>query len=85
MKTMTRGNVVIEEIQVGDIHYEYDGPRCCKSEVITKPTLNGNSYTWQSKNLTSGEIIEYAINTTMPSHYSLKLYDYEAYIGCKLV
>lgn len=32
--TMTKGNVVIESIKIGDIHYEYDYGCGVKVEVI---------------------------------------------------
>jgi hypothetical protein len=77
--TRTKGNVIIEEINIGDIHYEYDMGIGIKSEVISKPILNeyGN-WTWKSKNLNNGEEINYLVNPNYP-HYSINLYDYEAY------
>jgi len=80
MKTLTKGNVIIEDIQIGDIHYEYEYNICIKSEVISLPILDEMCmYTWQSKSLKDGRIINYAVNTNYPSCYSLNLYDCEAY------
>ena len=85
MKTTTRGNIVVEEIKVGDIHFEFSGKWCIKSEVLTEPKLDGAGvYHWKSKNLTNGEEFEYMVNSLYP-HYSMKLYDHEAYTGCTLV
>lgn len=83
MKTHTRGNIIVEEIKIGDIHYEFDYGMYIKSEVITKPILNeeGN-YIWKSKKKNSEEIINYLVNPKY-SHYSPKLYNYMAYGGCK--
>ena len=79
MKTYTGGNVIVEEIKVGDIHYEYEWNVGIKCEVITLPTLNeSGQYEWKSKNLNSGNIIDYLVDPKY-SHYSSKLYDYEAY------
>jgi len=39
MKTYTKGNVIVEEIKVGDIHYEYELGVGIKCEVTTLPTL----------------------------------------------
>ena len=36
--THTKGNIIVEEIKVGDIHYEYDMGLGIKCEVLTKPT-----------------------------------------------
>ena len=77
--TRTKGNVIVENIKIGDIHYEYDLGVGIKSEVITKPKKNkeGN-WIWKSKNVNSGEEINYLVNPKYP-HYSVNLYDYEAY------
>jgi hypothetical protein len=77
--TRTKGNVIIEDIKVGDIHYEYELGLGIKCEVLTKPTLtkDGN-WIWKSKNLNSGQEINYFVNPKYP-HYSVNLYDYEAY------
>ncbi len=77
--TRTKGNIIVEEIKVGDIHYEYDMGLGIKCEVLTKPTQNeeGN-WTWKSKNVNSGKEIDYLVNPKYP-HYSSNLYDYEAY------
>jgi len=78
-KTLTRGNVIVEDIKVGDIHYEYDYGIGIKCEVISAPvkTEEGN-WEWQSKNMKSDKIIDYMVNPEY-QHYSVKLYDYEAY------
>lgn len=78
-KTRTKGNVIVEDIKIGDIHYEYDLGVGIKSQVLTLPILDENgNYTWKSKNLTSGLIIDYLVNPDYP-HYSVNLYDFEAY------
>ena len=88
-QTQTGGNVIVEKIKVGDIHYEYDlglglGIKC---EVITLPKLEDGRWSWQSKNVNTGVIIDYAIGDVNDENYSfsqqfgVKLYDYEAYKG----
>ena len=80
MKTLTKGNVIVEEIKVGDIHYEYEYGNGIKCEVITLPVRNSqNKWIWKSKNLTTGKEIDYMVSPDHPSHYSVNLYDYEAY------
>ena len=79
MKTYTKGNVIVEEIKVGDIHYEYEWNVGVKCEVITLLKLNDSGqYEWKSRNLNSGKIIDYLVDPKY-SHYSSNLYDYEAY------
>ncbi len=79
MATLTKGNVIVEEIKVGDIHYEYEYGVGVKCEVITLPKQDKDSnWKWKSKNLNTGKEINYFVNPEYP-HYSVNLYDYEAY------
>lgn len=79
MKTYTKGNVIVEDIKVGDIHYEYDLGVGIKVEVIEPPAQNEYGYwAWKSKQVSTGRIIEYGITPGL-AHYGPKLYDYEAY------
>jgi len=82
-KTLTKGNVIVEDIKIGDIHYEFDYGVGIKCEVITLPVRDDNGYwTWQSKNLKTNNIINYGVKEGM-SHYSSNLYTYEAYkVNC---
>jgi hypothetical protein len=81
----TKGNVVIENIKIGDVHYEFEYGLCCKSEVISLPTRNKDGYwSWQSKSLIDGRIIDYGVTEGM-SHYGPNLYDHEAYQGAKMI
>ena len=76
--TKTKGNVIVEDIRVGDIHYEYAYEMCIKCEVVTKPKRNKhNKWEWKSKD-TDGNIIDYLVDPEL-THYSANLYDYEAY------
>ena len=78
-KTYTKGNVIVEEIKIGDIHYEYELGCGIKCEVISLPNRNDdNQWEWKSKNLNSGKEIDYLVDPQY-SHYSSNLYDYEAY------
>lgn len=79
MATHTRGNIIVEDIKVGDIHYEFDYGFGIKCKVITLPVRDDEGYwSWQSENVNTGNIINYGVREGM-SHYSSKLYDYEAY------
>lgn len=79
MKTYTKGDIIVEEIKVGDIHYEFEGGLCIKCEVITLPTLNeSGQYEWKSKNVNTNKIIDYLIDPKW-THYGPNLYNYEAY------
>ena len=83
-KTYTKGSVIIEDIKIGDIHYEYEYGMCIKSTVISLPVPeqqeDGIMWSWQSKHINSDRIIEYAVHSKY-SHYGPNLYDYEAYSG----
>jgi hypothetical protein len=80
MKTRTKGNVIVEDIKVGDIHYEFEYGLGIKCEVITEPVRSDEGlWTWQSKNVNNDNIINYSVSEGLPSYYSLNLYDYEAY------
>jgi len=86
--TKTKGNVIVENIKVGDIHYEYAYGLGIKCEVISEPIARESHgdfiWIWKSKNLNSGNIIEYAVNNRYP-FYGPELYDYEAYIGINYI
>lgn len=84
MKTYTKGNVIVEDIKIGDIHYEYQLGACIKSEVISLPKRNDDGlWEWQSRIVNNDRIINYAVHEKY-SHYGPNLYDYEAYIVMKL-
>ena len=80
MEVRTRGNVIVNELKVGDITYEYDYNMEIKSEVITKPQRDTDGYwTWKAKDR-NGNVIEYGVHERY-QHYGPKLYDHQAYIG----
>lgn len=75
----TKGNVIVDEIEIGDIHYEYDYGVGIKVEVISKPIRDNKGYwSWKSKQIKTDKIINYGLNEKY-SHYGPNLYDYEAY------
>lgn len=78
-KTHTRGNVIVEDIKVGDVHYEYEFNFCIKVMVKTEPALNEHGqWEWTSETVKTGKEVEYLVDPKY-AHYSSKLYDYEAY------
>ena len=85
---LTRGDVIVNKIEVGDIHYEFEYNMCFKSEVIEKPTQdpdNPEIWSWKSRGIMDPKrIVNYVVNSKY-SHYSSKLYTYEAYSGCTYV
>jgi hypothetical protein len=84
-KTYTKGNIIVEEIQIGDIHYEFSYGLHTKAKVLTKPVRDDNGFwTWKSENILTNEIIKYGVNEKY-SHYGPNLYNYEAYIGTKQI
>lgn len=84
MATLTKGNVIVENIKVGDIHYEFEYGMCIKTEVITLPVRDEEWWSWKSKSLITDRILDYSVREGY-SHYGPNLYDYEAYMGCRYV
>lgn len=78
-KVYTKGNVVVNDIQIGDIHYEYDYGVGIKLKVITKPIRSyEGDWTWTSVIISNNKEMKYFVKEGM-EHYSANLYDYEAY------
>lgn len=79
MATLTKGNVIVENIKLGDIHYEFEYAVGVKCEVISLPVRDEEGYwTWVSKNLKSERLIKYGVSEGT-TYYGPNLYDYEAY------
>jgi hypothetical protein len=79
MKTLTKGNVIVEDIKVGDINYEFEYNIGMKLEVLTLPTRTDDGvWTWKSKNVNTDKEVDYLVNEKY-SHYGPNLYDYIAY------
>ena len=82
--TRTKGDVIIENIKIGDTHYEYFYGMELTCEVITLPKFeqrdDGKYWTWQSKDTTSGRVIDYGVHEKY-AHYGPNLYTYPAYIS----
>lgn len=76
--THTKGDVIVEDIKIGDIHYEYGYGVGIKVEVISLPVKEGDQWTWQAKQVSNGRIIDYLVTEGF-SHYAPNLYTYEAY------
>lgn len=77
--TYTRGNVIVENIKIGDVHFEYEYGLCIKSVVETLPVRSSEGYwTWTSKAVDTNRLIKYGVNE-MYQAYAPNLYDYEAY------
>lgn len=87
-KVMTKGNINVLDIKVNDIHYEFGNGVYLQCQVVTLPVVNetqhGLQWTWQSRNVVSGRLIEYKVTEGYPSH-SANLYDYKAYTACEMV
>lgn len=84
-KTLTKGNVIVEDIKIGDIHYEFEYGFYIKSEVLTEPKRNKDGYwTWTSRNTLTEQLIDYGVREDM-AHYGPNLYDNMAYEGCKQI
>lgn len=77
-KIITGGDVIVNEIKVGDTIYEYEFNIEIKTTVKTLPTRNEDGL-WEWVGETDdGNIVNYAVHEDYP-HYSPKLYTYQAY------
>jgi hypothetical protein len=75
----TKGNIIVEDIKIGDIHYEFAYGIGIQSEVITLPVRDNKGFwTWKSRNINTDREIKYGVHETM-SQYGPNLYDYVAY------
>jgi hypothetical protein len=83
--TRTKGDIIVEDIKIGDIHYEFGYGMCIKCEVITLPVFDKEhgGWSWKSKR-SNGEPIDYFVHPDY-SHYGPNLYSYEAYSGCEMI
>jgi hypothetical protein len=79
IKTLTKGNIIVEDIKIGDTHYEFSGPFGIECIVETKPKQDeeGN-WSWESRNVNTDVVINYFVHKDYP-HYGPNLYDNKAY------
>jgi hypothetical protein len=82
----TPGGINVENIKVGDIHYEYEYGAGIKVEVLTVPVRSDQGYwTWKSRNVFDHDhIIDYGLHENYP-HYGPKLYEHEEYTVTKFI
>lgn len=79
MKTYTKGNIIVEDIKIGDIHYEFEMNMGTEVKVISLPVLTKNTWKWKSVKVSNdSKIIDYIVNINYPQ-YAPNLYDYKAY------
>lgn len=77
--TRTKGDIIVEEIKVGDIHYEFSGPFGIECEVATRPEQDPDgNWNWESRNVKTNKMINYFVHRDYP-HYAPNLYSYKAY------
>ncbi len=78
MKTQTRGDVVIEDIKIGDVHHEYDvlSDTYIKVTVITPPfkPKGGSYWEWQAKSEQGVKIKYFASEKSLEARYNPVLY-----------
>lgn len=80
-RIFTKGNVEVQNIKIGDIHYEFECGMGIKVEVIELPRQcydDLKCWEWKSKSLTDDSILNYRVCEGF-SHYGPNLYNYEAY------
>lgn len=79
----TKGDVICDDIKIGDIHIENVYGQALKVQVITEPERFDNggndAYKWQSKVVggrRDNEVIDYLVTSGF-SHYGPELYHYQ--------
>jgi hypothetical protein len=83
--THTKGNIIVEEIKIGDTHYEFEYGMCIETKVLTLPVRDDEGYwSWKSVSVKNEKIIDYGVHEKY-SHYAPNLYDCIAYEGCKMI
>ena len=84
-RTYTKGDVIVEEIRVGDTHYEIEHMLGLEVEVVTLPKRSeSGAWYWDSKHKATGRIIHYIVHPDY-NHYAPKLYTFKAYEGIRYV
>lgn len=79
--TYIKGNIIVEDIKIGDIHFEFGYGFYIKTTVTSLPEKEGDCWSWKSIT-DDGEEIGYSVVEGL-SHYGPNVYDYMAYSGCK--
>ena len=75
MQTKTKGNVIVEQVKIGDVHFEIDLGKQVKVTVKTKPEKNDSgNWVWTSET-EKGKEVPYLVNPKYLS-FSPELYDY---------
>lgn len=81
----TKGDVIVNNLKIGDLTYEYGYGMEIVGEVLTEPTRDDEGYwTWRYLNVHSGVEGTYGQHVDYP-HYGINLYTYPAYGGCKRI
>lgn len=87
----TKGNVIVNELKIGDTLYEFEYGHCIKTIVKTLPVREEidipehQHVMWSWIGIKDDGIeIEYSVGEKYP-HYAPNLYDYIAYSGCTMI
>lgn len=81
---LTKGDVIINKIKVGDIHYEFEYNSYIKTEVIEAPVRNDDGvWYWKSKKCNNPDVIINYGQAENPYGHGLNLYTCEVYQGCR--
>ncbi len=73
----TKGDVIIDQIQVGDIHREEEYGTVIMVEVVSQPKLEDGFWYWDSKDLATGTIIPYGQAVDCPLYLALNLFNHK--------
>jgi len=77
--TRTKGDVIVENVSIGDTHYEVIGPFGIECVVETQPTKDDEgNWSWESRNVKTDVLINYFVHRDYPQ-YGPNLYTNKAY------
>lgn len=84
-KFLTKGDIDVRTLEIGDVIYEHAYGVCIKSTVVTKPELDQESrcMNWTTKRK-DGTIMNYSHNIDYP-HYSVNIYRENVYMNVTLL
>ena len=78
----TKGNIEVEKIKIGDIHYDFQGKFIREVRVLSLPKRDDTGFwSWESIGVKNEEVYQYSVNESLPQE-GPNLYDYIAYEGC---
>lgn len=85
-KLRTKGNVIVQDIKVGDIHYDFEYGAYIEMRVIKAPEkVSDHLWQWEVEDTETGTRCLYSLSESCPSYLAPNLYNYIAYDNFKRI